>query len=107
MCAMAVAPRQAPRNSAPARGGGPAPIYIVCSPSRRVVKTLVARLLTEHHLADGRRVAAFDLADETPQLTDYLPGHVAAVDISDIRGQMALFDGLIADNTVPKVIDVG
>jgi hypothetical protein len=106
MCAMAVAPRQAPRSSARA-GGGPAPIYIVCSPSRRVGKTLVARLLTEHHLADARPVAAFDLADETPQLADYLPGHVAAVDISDIRGQMALFDGLIADNAVPKVIDVG
>src|ERR1700710_1554892 len=106
MCAMAVAPREAPRSPARA-GGGPAPIYIVCSPSRRVGKTLVARLLTEHHLPDARPVAAFDLADETPQLADYLPGHVAAVDISDIRGQMALFDGLIADNAVPKIIDVG
>lgn len=106
MCAMAVAPRQAPRNSARA-GGGPAPIYIVCSPSRRVGKTLTARLLIEHHLADARPVAAFDLADETPQLADYLPGHVAVVDLADIRDQMALFDGLIADHAVPKVIDVG
>jgi hypothetical protein len=107
MCALAVAPREAPRNSAPARAGGPAPIYIVCSPSRRVGKTLVARFLTEYHLADGRPVAAYDLADEPPQLTDYLPRHSAAADISDIHGQMALFDGLIADNAVPKVIDVG
>jgi hypothetical protein len=108
MCAMAVAPREAPRKSAPARaGGGPAPVYIVCSPSRRVGKTLVARFLTEHHLADARPVAAFDLDDEAPQLSDYLPGHTVAVDISDIRGQMVLFDGLIAGNAVPKVIDVG
>ena len=108
MCAMAVAPREAPRNSVPTRPGGvPAPLYIVCSPSRQVGKTLVARILTEHHLADARPVAAFDLADETPQLADFLPGHVSAIDISGIRGQMALFDGLIADNAAPKVIDVG
>src|SRR5580704_1542284 len=107
MCAMAVAPREAPRNSAPAAAGGPAPLYIVCSPSRRVGKTLVARFLTEHHLADGRPVVAHDLAVETPQLADFLPGHIASADISDIRGQMALFDGLIAQNGAPKVIDVG
>src|SRR5262249_49777774 len=68
---------------------------------------LVLATITEHHLADGRSVAALDLADEAPQLADYLPGHVAAIDLSEIRGQMALFDGLIADNAVPKVIDVG
>ena len=107
MCAMAVAPREAPRNSAPARAGGPAPLYIVCSPSRQVGKTLVARILTEHHLADARPVAAFDLADETPQLADFLPEHTVAADLSDIRGQMALFDGLITGNETPKVIDVG
>jgi hypothetical protein len=107
MCALAVAPREAPRNSAPARAGGPAPLYIVCSPSRRVGKTLVARFLTEYYLADGRPVVAYDLADETPQLADFLPGHTMVADISDIRGQMELFDGLIAGNEVPKVIDVG
>jgi hypothetical protein len=39
--------------------------------------------------------------------TDYLPHHAAAADIADIRGQMALFDGQIADDEMPKVIDVG
>jgi hypothetical protein len=88
-------------------GGGPAPIYVVCSPSRRVGKTLVARCLTEYHVADGRSVAAYDLSDESLQLTGYLPHHAASADIADIRGQMALFDGLIADDEMPKVIDVG
>jgi hypothetical protein len=110
MCAMAVAPRELARaasaaSAAPA--GGPAPIYVVCSPSRRVGKTLMARCLTEYHVADGRAVAAYDLSDEGPQLTDYLPHHAAIADIADIRGQMALFDGLIADDEMPKVIDVG
>ncbi len=88
-------------------GGGPAPIYVVCSPSPRVGKTLVARCLTEYHVADGRSVAAYDLSDQSLQLTDYLPQHAAPADIADIRGQMALFDGLIADDEVPKVLDVG
>jgi hypothetical protein len=107
MCAMAVAPREMVRESGPAAVGGPTPIYVVCSPSPRVGKTLVARCLTEYHVADGRPVAAYDLSDESPQLTDYLPQHAEAADIADIGGQMALFDGLIAGEEMPKVIDVG
>jgi hypothetical protein len=57
--------------------------------------------------ADGRPVAAYDLSDESPQLTDYLPQHAEAADIADVGGQMALFDGLIAGEEMPKVIDVG
>ena len=89
MCAMAAAPREMARDAGPAPMAGPAPIYVVCSPSRRVGKTLVARCLTEYHVADGRAVAAYDLSDESPQLTDYLPRHAASADIADIRGQMA------------------
>jgi hypothetical protein len=91
---------------APAGNGGPAPIYVVCSPSRRVGKTLVARLLTEHYVADARPVAAFDLADEGPRLTDFLAERASVATIRDVRGQMRLFDGLIEGNEVPKIIDV-
>jgi hypothetical protein len=91
---------------APDRNGGPAPIYVVCSPSRRVGKTLVARLLSEHYVADARPVAAFDLADEGPRLTDFLADRASVADIRDLRGQMRLFDGLIEANEVPKIIDV-
>jgi hypothetical protein len=107
MCAMAIAPHEIVRESGPARADGPTPIYVVCSPSPRVGKTLVARFLTEYHVADGRPVAAYDLSDESPQLTDYLPDHAEAADIADVCGQMALFDGLIAGDEMPKVIDVG
>ena len=47
-------------------------------------------------------VAAFDLADEGPQLADYLPGITTIADISDTRGQMAFFDRLIADDVGAK-----
>jgi hypothetical protein len=107
MCAMAVAPRETVHDPSTARADGPTPIYVVCSPSRQVGKTLVARFLTEYHVARGRTVAAYDLSDESPQLTDYLPHRAQAADIADIRGQMALFDGLPAADDMAKVIDVG
>jgi len=82
------------------------PLYVVCSPCRCVGKTLIARLLTEFYVVKDRPVAAFDLADEGPQLADYLPKFVTIADIGDVRGQMALFDRLIAEKNTPTVIDV-
>jgi hypothetical protein len=85
---------------------GNAPLYVVCSPSRCVGKTLISRLLTEFHVLDEQPVAAFDLADEGPQLTDYLPELATVADIGDTRGQMAFFDQLIAAADGAKIIDV-
>jgi len=82
------------------------PLYIVCSPQRGVGKTLLARLLAEFYLIDGRPVAAFDLADEGPQLADFLPNCTSIADIDEAFGQMALFDRIIADQRATKVIDV-
>ena len=89
-----------------ADNNGPAPIYVVCSPSRGVGKTLVARLLTDYCVAGRRAVAAFDLADEGPQLNDYAPNHAKVVDIGDVRSQVRLFDSLVATTDVTKIIDV-
>ena len=86
--------------------GKTTPLYVVCSPCRGVGKTLVSRLLTEFYVVNDRPVAAFDLADEGPQLADYLPSITTIADISDTRGQMALFDRLIAEKNTPAVIDV-
>jgi hypothetical protein len=85
---------------------GNAPLYVVCSPSRCVGKTLIARLLAEFHVLDERPVTAFDLADEGPQLIDYLPGLSSIADIGDTRGQMAFFDRLIAAADGAKIVDV-
>jgi hypothetical protein len=85
--------------------GKTTPLYIVCSPRRGVGKTLLSRLLVEFHGLDGRGVAAFDLADEEPQLADFVP-ECAVADIEDVAGQVAFFDSLIADNDTIKVVDV-
>jgi hypothetical protein len=82
------------------------PLYVVCSPCRRIGKTLVSRLLTEFYVVDDRPVAAFDLADEGPQLADYLPNITTIADISDTRGQMAFFDRLIANDVGARIIDL-
>jgi hypothetical protein len=82
------------------------PLYVICSPQRGVGKTLLARLLTEFYLIDARPVAAFDLADEGPQLADFLPRSTTIADISDAPGQMALFDGILADRRATKIIDL-
>ena len=86
--------------------GRTTPLYVVCSPCRGVGKTLVSRLLTEFHAIDDRPVTAFDLADEGPQLADFLPQFTTVVDLGDTQGQMALFDRLIADQDAAKVIDL-
>jgi hypothetical protein len=46
------------------------------------------------------------LADEGPQLADYLPDFTTIADISDTRGQMAFFDRLIADDVGARIIDL-
>jgi hypothetical protein len=95
--------------AAPSSGPGrkaPAPIYVVCSPNRQVGKTMLARLLAEHYLADARPVAAFDLSDEAPGLADFLTRNASIPSIRDTRGQVRFFDGLIETGNVPKIIDL-
>jgi hypothetical protein len=82
------------------------PVMIVCSPRPRVGRTLVARLLVDYFLLDGRPVVAFDACPDDPVLSDYLPGHSIPASITDTRGQMALFDRLIVNIGAPKVIDL-
>ncbi len=108
---MLIAPSQAAAGTGSTRSRNGAsrratPLYVICSPQRSVGKTLLARLLAEFHLIDDRPVAAFDLADEGPQLADYLPHCTTLADISDAPGQMALFDRIIADRQATKIIDL-
>ena len=85
----------------------PAPLYIIASPRPRVGKTLIARLLIEYFRSDGRPLVGYDLHPREPALAARYPHLVWALDIGDTRGQMALFDRLIADNSSTKIIDLG
>jgi hypothetical protein len=82
------------------------PLYIVCSPRPGVGKTLLARLLVDFFLLEGRSVAAFDFTAEEPSLLQYLPGFTTRADITNIEGQMALFDRLMVNDKIAKVVDL-
>ena len=85
----------------------PAPLYIVGSPRPRIGKTLVARLLLEFLRQSGRPVVGYDINPREPALAERFPKLVWPVDISDTRGQMELYDRLLADDASTKVIDLG
>ena len=89
-------------RAAPAR----TPVIVVCSPRPRVGRTLIARLLVEYFNSDGRDVLAFDANPHDPMLSVYLPTQTEPANLSSTRGEMALFDRLIANDGVPKVIDL-
>jgi hypothetical protein len=82
-------------------------IFIVTSPRPRVGKTLLARLLTDFQSQNGRPVAAFDLNPHENALAEYPPEQTTVASIADIKGQMALFDRLVAEDGITKVIDLG
>ena len=83
------------------------PIFIIASPRPRVGKTLLARMLAEFFRSEDRPVSAFDCNPGEFALVDYLPGYTAVADIADTRNQITLFDQLLADDHVPKVVDLG
>jgi hypothetical protein len=84
-----------------------APLYIVASPRPRVGKTLIARLLVEFFRSNDRPLVGYDLDPREPVFAGYFPQLVSRVDITDTRGQMALFDRLIAGPSHTTIIDLG
>lgn len=82
-------------------------VLVVCSALPRVGKTLLARLLVEFFLADGRHVAAFDLNPDDHSLVKQLPDHTTIANVDDTKAQMALFDRLVVADEVTKVVDLG
>jgi hypothetical protein len=85
----------------------PIPLYIIASPRPRTGKTVLARLMVEFFRVTGRPLAAYDLNPREPALATRFPKLVWPVDIANTRGQMELFDRLLADTASTKVIDVG
>ena len=80
-------------------------LFIVASPRPQVGKTFLARLLFDFLRLGGGPALAFDLNPSGESLRDHLPA--IASDIGDTRGQVALFDRLLADAGAGKVVDVG
>jgi hypothetical protein len=82
-------------------------LYIVAARHPRVGKTLLARLLIEFLRISGRPLVGYDLDPREPTLAGCFPNLVWPVDIADTRGQMSLFDRILADHWRTTVIDLG
>jgi hypothetical protein len=82
------------------------PLFVVASPRPQVGKTFVARLVTDFLRLNGGIAKAFDLNPNETALADFLPLVTSKADIGSTQGQMALFDRLIVDDGVPKVVDL-
>src|ERR1700730_1140566 len=83
------------------------PIFIVASPRPQVGKTFMARLLIDFLRLERDDPLVFDLNPSGDALKDYLPGLATVTDLNDIKSQMAMFDRLIVDDGVAKIVDIG
>lgn len=84
----------------------PATVFIVCSDQARNGKTLLARVLVDFLLMEGRDPFCFDLAHPTGALRAYFPGRTALVDFTQADGQAKVFDTILTRAGRDYVIDV-
>lgn len=81
-------------------------IYIVASDQHRNGKTLLARLLADYLLLDGRDPFLVDTDAPDGPLRNYFPGRTALADFATIKGQMKLFDTILAAPGRDYVVDL-
>ena len=84
----------------------PPTVFIICSDQARNGKTLLARVLIDFLLIEGRDPFCFDLSHPTPGLRNFFPGRTALVDFAAEEGQAKVFDVIYARPGRDYVIDV-
>jgi hypothetical protein len=81
-------------------------VFVACSPHPRTGVSTTARLLTDFHLSRHAPVEGFDTDPHASRYADLFPAHVRAIDTTEIKGQISLFDRLLVNDETPKIIDV-
>lgn len=81
-------------------------VYIVASDQHRNGKTLLARLLADYIMLDGRDPFMIDTDAPDGQLRNYFPGRTAVADFAHMHGQMKLFDTILASPGRDYVVDL-
>lgn len=81
-------------------------IHIVCSDRHRNGKTLLARVLIDYLMLDGRDPFVIDADFPDGPLRNYFPGRTALVDFAATAGQMKLFDTILGSPGRDYVIDL-
>ena len=73
----------------------PPTVFLICSDLARNGKTLLARVLVDFLLMEGRDPFCFDLAPPAGALRQYFPGRTALLDFAQEEGRTKLFDTLL------------
>lgn len=81
-------------------------IALVCSDRHRNGKTLLARVLVDFLLLEGRDPFVLDLDHAEGTLRAFFPGRTALVDFAHVSGQIKVFDTILAAPGRDYVIDL-
>lgn len=81
-------------------------IAVVTSDRHRNGKTLLARVLVDFLLLEGRDPYCLDLSHPEGALRSFFPGRTALVDFEHVPGQMKVFDTILAGPGRDYVIDL-
>jgi len=81
-------------------------VHIVCSDQHRNGKTLLARLLVDFLLLDGRDPLVIDTDAPEGPLRAFFPGRTTLADFAAITGQMKVFDTIMNSPGRDYVIDL-
>jgi hypothetical protein len=81
-------------------------VYITASDQHRNGKTLLARLLADYLMLDGRDPFMIDTDAPDGPLRNYFPGRTALADFAHMQGQMKLFDTILGSPGRDYVIDL-
>jgi len=81
-------------------------VYIVCSDQHRNGKTLLARVLVDYLMIEGRDPFVIDAGYPEGLLRSHFPGRTALVNFSTVRGQMKVFDTILGSPGRDYVIDL-
>lgn len=81
-------------------------VFIVCAPNPRAGVTTTARLLAEWRLYNRDPVTVFDTDPDFAPHTRFFRDHARTADLATVDGQMALFDGLLADDGATCIADI-
>lgn len=81
-------------------------VYITASDQHRNGKTLLARLLADYLLLDGRDPFMIDTDAPDGPLRSFFPGRTALADFALMQGQMKLFDTILASPGRDYVVDL-
>ena len=82
------------------------PVWVVCAPFPKSGATTFTRLLVDYYLFTGRAVTLFETDLHNRALEGRFPDITQLVDLATTPGQITLFDQLVQDGPVPRIVEV-